>query len=705
MKRRIIFSAICGITVFIITMAMACPNQKIQEMLPVGDPVSTATAASGVSVTKGSIESDGTVKPDGTRPVVVQFKIESDSVIKSLRIKYKNSLKNSFNFAVELTRDGSFKDAMPVNLTVNKGVDFCCAELEPAKYSEIRIWFPEKCVFEGVSFYKTSLEPQACAAKPTVTGCLWVAFWTVTAFTAVFFIDKRFRLSEKITSYLKKKSVRITMLVLGVGISVILGMITEIVFRLVLGADSLGNGFNRASCASFCAVYVCIFALIFERKGLAKKPEKALLIFVLTAGTLTILAQPMGHNCWDLDTHYTLALENSYIDTAYYSEADLDIKSNKVVASVKTLEKSEEAKQILNDADKIAIMRTGIRRKVTHLPSGMFIAVARMFGADFYTKYVCGEFANLLLYATVCYFAVKKLKSGKMIASVIVLFPTNIFIASNYSYDHWVTAFMLLGTCYFVSECEQPEKPVTVYETVVMCGAFALGSLPKQIYILLMALPFFIRKNWKTKRAKKNYYLILIAFFAAVFLMLLIRSFGAVSATSTGDTRGGDVNPSEQLSFILTSPFKYAGILLKFLWGYLLPAGMPDYIALFAYFGLGKTAIIFQLMLLFTMLTGKNGEKRSCPWLTRILAILMYIGISAFIATALYIDFTPLKSNVIEGCQPRYIIPLLPPVALTLFGSGIRVFKNKAVYNGIVLTVLCAACLFDIIGKAAILTM
>ncbi len=60
----------------------------------------------------------------------------------------------------------------------------------------------------------------------------------------------------------------------------------------------------------------------------------------------------------------------------------------------------------------------------------------------------------LLTYALTVYFAIRKLKSGKMIMSVIALFPTNIVLASNYSYDPWVTGFSLLGTAYFVSEMQ-----------------------------------------------------------------------------------------------------------------------------------------------------------------------------------------------------------------------------------------------------------
>ena len=122
-----------------------------------------------------------------------------------------------------------------------------------------------------------------------------------------------------------------------------------------------------------------------------------------------------------------------------------------------------------------------------------------------------------------------------------------------------------------------------------------------------------------------------------------------------------------------------------------------QYVSFLAYLGKSKGYIVFQIVLLFTMLTGKNGDKSNCPWWIRALSVAMYVGMAALMATALYIDFTPLKSETIAGCQPRYLIPLLPPMCLTLFGSGIRVFKNKAVYNTAILAVLSTTVIYSIV--------
>lgn len=703
MKKNLIFSIICSIVAFVVLFAMVCPSVKQTHYVSTGKAESVSFPKEGICITSGEFSSNGTAIVSGQDALVVEFPIGSNNLIKNIEINYKEPIKNNVSLVVELTSDGSFTDITPIHTTAIGGQDACCIAVSPAEYTAIRVWIYQNCKIENVSFYKTPPKQEVVVLKVSAKRYFAVAMATLLVFITAFIIDKRFALSKKATDYFSKNYIYL-LCKMCVGIIVIVaGIITEIVYRLLFGCDSLGRDFNIASCAAFCAVYLCVYALFVNRKKLSDKPENAILAILLSVGTLIILSQPAGHICWDLDSHYPLALENSYVKVANYSQADLGVKDNTMVSTtVNTLQQSESAKEALNLVGEETVLQAPARFKITHLPAGVAIAVARMFGANFYTRYMFGQFANLLLYSIICFFAIKKLKTGKMVAATIALFPTNIFIACNYSYDHWVTAFVLLGTCYFVSECEQSEKPITIWETVVMCGAFAIGSLPKQIYILLMALPLFINKKWEDKKAKRNYYLILIACFVAVFAMLVMRSMGAVSAEASGDTRGGEVNPSEQLRFILSAPLEYAKILFKFLFEYLSIGNMKNYISNLAYLGIGKTAFVFEIVLLFTMLTGKNGQKNHCGWWIRVLSFLMYVGVAALTATALYIDFTPLKSGVILGCQARYIIPLLAPVCLTLFGSGIRTFKNRAVYNGAILVVLSSALLFEVISLICI---
>ena len=122
---------------------------------------------------------------------------------------------------------------------------------------------------------------------------------------------------------------------------------------------------------------------------------------------------------------------------------------------------------------------------------------------NFYWRLTLGRVPNLLLYAFAIYLGMKKLKSGKMILAVLAFMPTNLFIATNYSYDYLVNSLSMLGIAYFVSEMQQPDKPISLKDNVVMCGSIALACVPKQIYAPLLLVPFFLRKNNFEKKVNR----------------------------------------------------------------------------------------------------------------------------------------------------------------------------------------------------------
>ena len=694
MKKRIVFSAVCALIAFVVAFSVMCPNMQFKKSVIEGAPVYVSLPAQGQLVTPGVIEEDGTIIADKAKATVIEFDVDATD-IKCMQINFANRCAKGFPVTIESSVDDSFIDMEAVFTSAWSGEDSLCVPLVPADYSAVRIWFEEDCTLKDISFYDTLPEEVVSKINIPFWRYALVIIIALGVFSAAFVLDKQFDLSEKLIRRVKKNYLRTIIFIIGSAVCVILGIVTELLFRALWSVDSWGNGFNSASCTVFCVIFVSVFALIFERKNLADNPERFVAIAIVAAGMLIIFSQPFGHNCWDMDSHYPWAVQNSFFDTAYLTEADMGIKDPSFFKTHPTFEDSETLKTTIDSIGEIAVVQENVEFSIAHLPSGILMAIARFFGVGFYGRYLCGQMASILVYASVCYFAIKRLKSGKMIASVIALFPTSIFLSVNFSYDCWVTAFSLLGTAYFVSELEQPDKPITVMETVIMCGAFAVAALPKQIYVMLLVIPLFMFKSTMDKQARKRYYIILAIIFAASMLLFLLRSTTVVE--SGGDTRGGAVNTLGQIKYILGAPFEYTKTLLSFLKTYLSVPNMREYTSYFAYRGHGELYMVFVALIGFTVLTDKGeGNKYRGSVIVRIIAILLLIGGSAVIASALYVAFTPVGSTQILGCQPRYIIPLLPPVLLTVANPRIKIIKNKAIYNAVVLVVLTATVIFEI---------
>lgn len=327
--------------------------------------------------------------------------------------------------------------------------------------------------------------------------------------------------------------------------------------------------------------------------------------------------------------------------------------------------------------------------RICYLPSGIVLFLGRLIMLPNHLVFILGRWINLLLFSIVTYFAIKKLPSGKMIMSVIALFPTSIFLASNYNYDSWLNAFSLLGLAYVFSAIQQPEKQITKQELAIIFLAFIIGLSPKAIYFPLMFLLFFIRpEKFPSFKQFKKFRLVTwlsIIFVAGTFFLPII--FGGVG---DGDGRGGpDVNSTEQVKFILHHPIEYGRILANFLWHYLSLNNSVAFMVSFAYLGIISGFLLVLVTLAVVIFTDKNehDEKTTTPGL-RWAILGIFLSTASLIASALYVSFTAVRSPIIAGVQPRYLIPLLFPLFFVLGSSRIKNNINKTHYHLIIFGIM-----------------
>lgn len=700
MKKKIVFCVLAAIIAFVLSFAVVCPSMYRVTYEATGEAQAIVSASSGNAVSGGTIAEDGTITTDGGI-CLVEFPVNTGE-IKSVEVNYATGSEYTLTFAIIGTMDGTFTDLEPVHANIAINDKSAVATLFPAEYKAIRVEFPKDCRLRDISLYNTLPEEKTINIEIASWRYVLVCIVTLFAMVAAFLIDLKFGLCDIILASLKENYKKVIKALIGAGASVTVGVVAEIIYRRIFGADGLGKTFNTASFAMFATIAAFIIILIMCRKSFAERPEKPLFFIIMAVGLFTIISQPMGHICWDIDSHYPWALEHSFFHIANYTDADLAIQYNSIISTNPSYADSEAAKNLLYLMGDAVTLQKRVVFSIGHLPAGLAIAVARLFGASFYIRFLCGQFANLLIYATAVYFGVRKLKRGKMILATIALFPTNIYIASNYTYDYWVTGFALLGAAYFVNELERPHEPYSVKDTVIMCAAFMFAAMPKQIFVILLLLPLFVRKHNVIKKNRRHYLIIVAVFFAITLLLFALRSVYTISGG--GDTRGGNVNPTEQISVIFANPINYATILIKFLLEYLSIGSMKQYISNFAYLGFGSLSGVFIASLCFTALTDKSRESRfKGSIIGRIAAVFVLLGGAALAATSMYVAFTPVGNSAILGCQPRYIMPVLAPTLLTIANPGIPLLKgHKGIYNFVVLTVLSVALLYEIITVIAI---
>ena len=227
---------------------------------------------------------------------------------------------------------------------------------------------------------------------------------------------------------------------------------------------------------------------------------------------------------------------------------------------------------------------------------------------------------------------------------------------------------------------------------IIMFGAFALACIPKALYFILMfPLAFMPASRFVSGRQRIIYYLtgIVIAFllastFAWPVLSQIINnilnpstetiaaSAGTADAELAQGGRGGSA--ADQIAYIMQDPLHYMKILFEFLTKvYINPLNSPQYAANYAYLGFGGAIYTAPIVLAAVTLLDRNGSAgKSLPVvLSTIFGVCCLL---ILIPTSLYIYYTTIGAQTVEGCQHRYLIPLLYPI---LYVNGIDKLKNK----------------------------
>lgn len=391
---------------------------------------------------------------------------------------------------------------------------------------------------------------------------------------------------------------------------------------------------------------------------------------------LTLLLPLRLNVSWDDQTHFINAAGASHLQNSTLTIAEEDFYYTCYLGQLKSYSMTEETrlKQILNDPSAQLAETTDEPvlinfRTVIYLPAILVFFFARGLGIPMSAMVVLGRLASALFYLIVIYLGMRHLKSGKMIMAAVALMPGAVFLVSNFNYDYWLIALVAYSIAYLIGEYQHPEKVLTVKDIVLIFGTFLVGILAKPVYIPLLGLAAFLPKEkFKSVKWRRIYR----CFFGGVVVLAVIGFavliFGG--GLGSGDMRGGEgVNAAEQIRYIMANPMKYTGLLLSYLrFQYLNMTMFKAFIVQTAYFwsipALAMPCLIWLVAV--TVLDRRKDDVRpvGCP-IKIVVLPLAFISVCC-VATALYVTFNEVGAATIEGCQGRYLWPIMTPLFLTL---------------------------------------
>lgn len=439
-------------------------------------------------------------------------------------------------------------------------------------------------------------------------------------------------------------------------------------------------------------VFVMIFtAALLIIEGTAK--EKSLAVQGLTAilliGSAYAFIEPVANGVsWDDEIHYINASSLSHIADRKKSLADREIFNiYQSVALDRTMYSASESRVMLEMFDEI--YDEGFFREfnedeaptimsLSYLPMSLGLSLSRGMGLPFGWTVVIGRWFNLLFLALISYIAMRRLEHGAAVAALLMLVPTNIFMAGSYSYDTWLTALSMLGFALLFRERTRSYEDLKTSAMWLIPLVFLLSAVSKPVYFIMTFAAFFLQTKKFKSNKQKWIYRILVGLAAILpFVFVMVNN---VLNAGMGDTRGGsDVNAAKQIEFILGNfPF-FIKVLYNFLLDYLNPfTGGMNYMNFLSYNGMMSGGLITLIIVLAgALINHQTNSVKTFPIWYKLCAVLLYIGVGAICAVSMYVSYTAVGADYVAGCQGRYLYPALFPTLYILT----RVCINRDIFK------------------------
>jgi len=448
---------------------------------------------------------------------------------------------------------------------------------------------------------------------------------------------------------------------------IFLSVVIENVFRLIKEKEYI-NKYRML--IIFCVFSIITFSLKYQK---IIKNYFHIYFFILSMmiGTIHVIAAPPSVGIsWDDEIHYGRTSYLSRGATGYISDND-NRMINRYVKTIqqkdvynyagrvkwtKDINENTIGNSMLIKTDKYSLGYSYI----SYIPAAFGLNFGRCLGLNFTHTFMFGKWMNLFTYSCIFAYSVKLLKKrGCILVALIGLIPTSLFMATSYSYDWWIISLCVLGYSLFINELQSKHK-IGVKKFIIIMFIMIIAILPKAVYFILI-FPMLCLKKEKYENSK------FCRIMAITAMLILVASFILpmfASGVGEGDSRGNSgVNATEQVAFILTHPIEYSKILIKFLLEYLSLNSANGYLTLMAYYGQTKYYIICILLIVIGSVLDNvtiKDIKNSNIFLKLVVIISAAFSV-VLVATALYIDFTPVQYKTILGCQSRYLLPLIFP--------------------------------------------
>lgn len=343
-----------------------------------------------------------------------------------------------------------------------------------------------------------------------------------------------------------------------------------------------------------------------------------------------------------------------------------------------------------------------------YFPQALGIFIGKMFNYSPVILLYMGRIFNLLFSIVFIFFAIRNAPFFKWIFFLLGLMPMTLYLCASLSKDAMIISLSFLLIALFLQLAYDQQKKISTKDLVILFAVSFLVATTRSIYAILIGM-FFLIPVFRIGSLKK-YIIIFISLVVTVFLATQIGAlkplFQPKAAASTQPTINLPFSPDalsdsaptpiekfersdrdkspeginfiEQKSFIMKNPIQYLEIVFNSLFISKRTIYLDSFIGILGWLNkpLPKWHINFYLLILIitAFLLSKNDIKIGL--VNKLIIASIFIAGVILIETGLYLTWSPVGQNYIEGVQGRYFIPYAPLFFLLVYNTFLGEYLN-----------------------------
>lgn len=427
-------------------------------------------------------------------------------------------------------------------------------------------------------------------------------------------------------------------------------------------------------------IAVIILTVLVTEYGLihiTKSYVKNIILMILCFGFICAIGSPFNHII-DEKRHflsaYNIAMGNwNYHNPIIHEEFQFMDKAIAVTDFSNYFETEYHNESIEGYQEEDVTNMPATYSQLTYIPAATGIQIAKLCHGLIADMYIAGRMTSCIAYALLMGIALKIIPFKKRLLYIIATMPTIIGLAASYSID----AITMGVVSIFIAYClELSNQEVIKRGQIIklMLLFFMVLQLKSMGYIVIGLLIFLLplKKMWK-----ENKKIILLGM--VIMILLQIGSVvisGMFSQGLGGDPRVKGTDTLGQIQYIKSAPFQFGKTMIESLFHYLTNYNVLYRIQERVFFTDRNSYITFLFLLIYIIIASLTDNEKLLTKKEKIIFLIIFFLQILLIMAIMYLTYTPVGADVLQGYHPRYLFPILF-LLLSCFSTKKIIWQKK----------------------------